>query len=283
MTTGNDHQLHPELWVQKYGDYLFNYALLRLRDTSIAEEMVQETFLGALRSRPFFKGESTERTWLIGILKNKIVDHIRRTIREGHVSNVETSEKQPEEFFDIEGKWVLKPAQWISDPGSVIEKKEFWKVFQSCMAELPAQQAHAFTLREIEELSTDEICNVLNISSTNLRVIIYRARIRLRHCLESKWFSGDKKGTMMFMITCREASRLISESLDRRISFWERIILKFHLLMCKFCSRYKRQMLFTREVIQRYINEIEMKEGIVTASLSQDAKKRIHRAIELNI
>lgn len=183
----------PAIWVESYGNALFRYALFRLRDPALAEDMVQETFLAALRAREQFMGHSSEKTWLIGILKHKIIDHFRKISREQPLRESDLSEEASEEIFDKAGEWKVKPTEWGSDPKGVLEKKEFWEVFRHCLFELPDRLAHAFTLRELEGLKSDEIRNLMNVSSTNLGVIMYRARMGLRHCLEKRWF-GQKAG-----------------------------------------------------------------------------------------
>jgi RNA polymerase sigma-70 factor (TIGR02943 family) len=180
-------QIDPAGWVDNHGDVLFRYALLRLRDSPAAEEVVQETFLAALKSRDSFSGRSSERTWLVGILKHKIVDYIRRRIREHPAAEADTSDFNTEEPFDGAGRWKTGPARWRTDPAVAREMSEFQQVFNTCMENLPERQADAFTLREMEELSSEEICKVLGISETNLWVMLHRARQRLRGCIDEEW------------------------------------------------------------------------------------------------
>ena len=181
----------PDTWVDQHGDYLFGYALLRLRDRPLSEDVVQETFLAALNARKSFSGNSSERTWLVGILKNKIVDHIRKVSREHLVDDVEPY-ADVEEFFDQDGGWKTKPNEWMADPATVFEGKEFWEIFSGCLSVLPSRLHDAFSLRELEGLDSPEVCKVLNISATNLWVILHRARIQLRDCLEAEWFNYEK-------------------------------------------------------------------------------------------
>jgi len=178
----------PENWVDQHGDYLFGYALLRLRDPRTAEDMVQETFLAALQARDNFAGRSSERTWLVGILKHKILNHLCRNSRERPISDVESPVDRMEEFFDDRGRLKATATEWATDPSRVFEQKEFWEVLQRCLSRLPVRLSEAFLLREMDELSSEEICNVLNVSVTNLRVMLHRARLRLRLCLELNWF-----------------------------------------------------------------------------------------------
>jgi RNA polymerase sigma-70 factor (ECF subfamily) len=184
----------PEIWVDQHGDSLYRYALLRLRDPSVAEEMVQETFLAALQSREKFAGRSSERTWLIGILKHKIIDHFRRISRHAGAEQLELHAPELEELFQSSGEWVghwdfeQGPIEWQTNPAALLEQSEFQQTLQHCLGELPPRLANAFTLREMEELSSEEVCKVLEISTTNLWVMLHRARAHLRHCIEINWF-----------------------------------------------------------------------------------------------
>jgi len=185
-------QSDPEKWVDEYADDLFRYAVFRLHDPELAEDVVQETFLAALRARKQFSGRSSEKTWLTGILKHKIVDQMRKVSRERPLNSTEFSTGSAENVFDEGGKWKNDPPDWGDDPSEDLEKKEFREVFERCLSSLPARLCDAFSLRELDGLSTKEVCKVLNISATNVWVMLYRARMRLRHCLEMNWF-GKKK------------------------------------------------------------------------------------------
>ena len=191
---GNTQQSEPENWVDEYADDLFRYAMFRLRDPERAEDVVQETFLAALHARKQFSGRSSEKTWLTGILKHKIVDQIRKASRERPLNAVESPMDSPyEDVFDNEGKWRDGPADWGADPSKDLEKKEFKKVFERCLADLPPHLGDAFSLRELDGLSSKEVCKVLDVSATNLWVMLYRARTRLRRCLEMNWFELKKE------------------------------------------------------------------------------------------
>jgi RNA polymerase sigma-70 factor (ECF subfamily) len=184
--------MNPAQWVDDHGDYLFRFALSRLRDRVVAEDLVQETFLAAFKGRERFKGASSERTWLVSILKRKLVDHMRRKGREQTMSDLATSERWVEALFDERGSWKKKRSKWGADPESAFEKAEFWSIFAACMRKLPERLANAFMLRELEQLDTQEVCKVLEISANNLWVMLHRARLGLCHCLEVNWF-GSKK------------------------------------------------------------------------------------------
>jgi len=185
---------NPESWVDQYGDFLYRFTLSRIKDPSIAEDLVQETFLAALKARKNFQGRSTAKTWLIAILKHKIVDHIRKRVREQTSDKIEsmhdTAANDPvDNSFNDKGDWQIRPSKWAIDPMKLYEQKEFMDVLYHCLGELPKRQAEAFMMREIDGFSTEEICKVLNISATNSWVMLYRARMWLRQCLENNWLN----------------------------------------------------------------------------------------------
>jgi RNA polymerase sigma-70 factor (ECF subfamily) len=175
-------------WVDQHGDFLFRYAVARLGNGAVAEDLVQETFLAALRDEKSFSGRSAERTWFVGILKHKIVDHLRRQGRERPVSAITSAGEIGEELFDTNGWWQVKPANWLGDPTQVFEKKEFWEAFNHCLENLPQRLRSVFAFREIDELSADEVCEALKVTPGNLGVLLHRARMGLRRCLEINWF-----------------------------------------------------------------------------------------------
>jgi RNA polymerase sigma-70 factor (ECF subfamily) len=183
----------PESWVDEHGDALFRYALFRIHDAQLAEDLVQETFLAALKARDSFEGRSSLRTWLFGILKHKIIDHIRKASRERPVEDVEIFASSTQESFDNRGGWNSRPAEWTTDPGALFEQKEFWEMLQHCLSELPPRLNQAFTLRELDGLSSEEVRKILNVSATNGGVMLHRARLRLRSCLENTWFEGKSE------------------------------------------------------------------------------------------
>jgi RNA polymerase sigma-70 factor (TIGR02943 family) len=181
--------LNPEGWLEKHGDYLYRYALLRLRNSELAEEKVQETFVGALQTQERFQGKASERTWLTSILKRRIFDHFRKISRERAFDNTLLEKVSLDSLFDRKGNWITGQSKWTSNPGESLEQKEFLETFQICLSGLDHRLAQVFVLREMEGLTTQEICDLINISATNLGVMLYRARMRLRCCLELKWFS----------------------------------------------------------------------------------------------
>jgi RNA polymerase sigma-70 factor (ECF subfamily) len=180
---------NPSDWVDRYGDYLFRYAMLRLRDRSTAEDLVQETFLAALKGREAFSGKSSESTWLVGILKHKIADHFRHQAREAPLEDGDLREQPDSSPFDGSGHWTNGPTDWGGNPADLYREKNFLDQLTKCLSGLSPNHANAFTLREIEGEDTREICKVLNVSETNLWVILHRARMQLRRCLETRWFN----------------------------------------------------------------------------------------------
>lgn len=177
-------------------NYLVRYAMLQLRDPHLAEDVVQETLLVAVESRDKFSGLSTLRTWLTGILKHKILDLRRKQMREGELPNTDDEQDPYEnicaESFDNQGHWTSPPQHWAS-PAQSFENQKFWEVFEHCNQRMPLNSAQAFMMREFMDLSTDEICKELAISTTNCWVLLHRARLALRECLELQWF-GRKEG-----------------------------------------------------------------------------------------
>jgi len=190
--TQRDSREPDEQGVAKHRDYLYRYALLHLRDESRAEDVVQETLLAAVESQDRFSGRSSVRTWLTGILKHKIVDVFRRQAREAPLDvepDAGADEGIGDLYFDRADRdhWRAFPQTW-GDPERTLEDKRFWEVFDLCSKQMPAQIARVFYMREFMGHETDEICKELGITATNCWVMLYRARMNLRQCLESRWF-----------------------------------------------------------------------------------------------
>lgn len=176
--------------LQTHRPYLLRVAMLQLRNTETAEDVVQDTLVAALQGAAGFSGRSSVKTWLTGILKHKIVDVIRRRAREPAFDQLD-EECQIDDFdavFDASGHWENPPAQW-GNPESDLSRQQFFDIMQFCLEKLPPNTARVFMMREVMELEGDEICKELTITSTNLWVILYRARMALRQCLEQHWFA----------------------------------------------------------------------------------------------
>lgn len=176
----------PSLWLERYGDYLFRYAMSRLRDPDAAEEVVQETLVAALGNVGQFAGRGSERGWLVGILKRKIVDLIRKRNRT-KTTGFEEGGDPSDWLFDEKGNWRRDAKVQAGRPEAAMERQEFWDALWSCMETVPQRQADAFTLRELEGVSTDGICKELGVTASHVWVLLYRARMRLAQCLKTRW------------------------------------------------------------------------------------------------
>lgn len=189
--------LNPERWLEAYGDALFAFAASRIRDRAIAQDLVQETFLAAIKASHTFAGRSSERSWLFGILRNKLVDYYRRHSREITITDLEAALPEEQGAFGVRGPgkdgWLTRfaPKAWDS-PEDALVSKEFQEVLKSCLAGLPEKVGQVFFLREVDGVSSEDICKDLSLSPNNLWVILHRARMGLRRCLEVHWF-GDKR------------------------------------------------------------------------------------------
>ena len=183
-----------EEWLTEHGGVLYRYALLQLRDPHKAEDMVQETLLAALQAHAGFSGGVALRTWLFGILKHKIIDQFRRDAREVSLNEPEVvtdSDALDEDNFTVARHWCNRPANW-GNPEQILASHQFWQIFQLCLDYLPERQARLFMLREVMEHSSEEICQELDITATNLWTMLYRARLVLRKCLEKNGISKIK-------------------------------------------------------------------------------------------
>jgi RNA polymerase sigma-70 factor, ECF subfamily len=176
--------------IHTHRGYLLRVAVLQLRDNDLAEDVVQDTLMAALQGAAGFSGRSSLKTWLTGILKHKIVDAIRKKGRGPIVSSLD-EESRVDDFdalFDESGHWDNAPATW-GDPEAELSRNQFFDIVDFCLEKLPPNTARVFMMREVMELEGDEICKELSITSTNLWVILYRARVALRQCLEQNWFA----------------------------------------------------------------------------------------------
>jgi len=180
--------------IEKHRPYLLRFATLQLRDHSAAEDAVQETLLAAIQGVQNFAGQSSIRTWLVGILKHKIIDHLRRQSREAPLQTDadEFSLEDLDGLFKSDGHYAEEPANW-SSPDAALNEKRFFEALERCMQGLPDKSAKAFMMREVLGMETGEICKELRISSTNCWVLLYRARTALRLCLEKSWFGAPAR------------------------------------------------------------------------------------------
>jgi RNA polymerase sigma-70 factor (ECF subfamily) len=178
--------------LEKHRRAMFKFAMLQLRNETYAEDCVQDALAAAIQSADRFCGDSSVRTWLIGILKHKILDHFRKASREQafSVSDEEGSLEDFDVLFKEDGHFVEPPAPW-TNPEQALTQSEFFQVLERCMQALPKVTARVFTLREVMGVSTEEICAEFGITSNNCWVLIYRARMSLRECLEKRWFGAS--------------------------------------------------------------------------------------------
>lgn len=191
MKSSNDKnavKAEPRRWLELYGDMLYQYALYRVSDQLTAEDLVQETFLSGLKGLGNFKGEASEKNWLFTILKNKIIDHYRKKAKEHAVTSMPDLKAVEGEWFHEDGHWLeyKRPGNWHL-PGSPMEKKEFQTIILRCRDDLKSLQQYVFTLKYIEGRDSDEICKVLNITSSYYWVLMHRARLQMRDCVEMNW------------------------------------------------------------------------------------------------
>jgi len=186
----------PAQSLETHRKYLHRYALFHLRDPALAEDAVQETLIAALAQRDRFQGRSQLRTWLTGILKHKVVDLIRSRDRElpQDRSALEETGESVERAFNAKGHWIEPPADWRS-PDTALEARQFWRVYEECCRRMSRRDALVYSMREVMGLSSEEICKKLELTTTNLHVILFRARMRLRSCMNENWFgTGTHNG-----------------------------------------------------------------------------------------
>ena len=183
----SDHTINPNKWIDLYSDYLFNYTITRVNDRAIAQDLVSDTFLAGLKSMKNFKGEASERTWLVSILKRKVIDHYRKSNSKKGKAEVRMSYNSDSE---TEGDWL---EERVADPfdktaEDQIENTELASAIDDCLSKLPKKQAQIFEMKTILNYETETICNELEITASNLWVIIHRARTAMAGCLEKNWF-----------------------------------------------------------------------------------------------
>ncbi len=181
------HEIYPNQWIERYSDYLFNYTITRVNDREIAKDLVQDTFFAGLKSMQNFKGEASERTWLVSILKRKIIDHYRKINSAKGRAEVKMNFNSE---GDDDGDWL---EQRVADPYDKtaeddLENTELGLAIHGCIEKLPPKQAEVFKKKTLLGYDTEAICNELGITPSNLWVIIHRARTSLASCLEDNWF-----------------------------------------------------------------------------------------------
>ena len=185
-----DHGSNPHAWLDRHGDALYRFALVRVRRADVAEDLVQETLLSAWRGRDGFRGTASEQTWLTAILKRKVVDWLRHRIRE------RVSDLGPDGFTDAlftrRGEWKVHPPRWDrGNPTSPLERVEFWAVLHACLGKLPSRLHDVFVLRYLDEVAGSAACQELGLTPSNLCVMLHRARLRVWACLSDNWFRDE--------------------------------------------------------------------------------------------
>jgi RNA polymerase sigma-70 factor (ECF subfamily) len=180
----------------EHGDVLYRYARARVGHRQLAEDLVQDALVAALQSRERFEGRATVRTWLLSILRHKIIDHGRRaatSISAAEADSQNSSGGICARYFSVKGLWKQAVASWRG-PDQALEDREFWDVLDGCLGRLPPSLSAPFVLREIDELDPAELRRILGVSEVNLRVRLHRARLLLRECLEKHWFGAERSG-----------------------------------------------------------------------------------------
>jgi len=180
--------INPHQWVSAHADYLYAYAIKRISDKELAQDLVQETFLAALQKVQNFEGRSSERTWLTAILKNKIIDVYRKK-SSGLTIEIKAAEHEQQDFFEPNGHWNPgnSPKSFGIEHNDALLNKEFNQILQKCMQKLPALWMAVFTMKHIDDEDTHIICAELKVTPSNFWVIIHRAKLNLRACLQKNW------------------------------------------------------------------------------------------------
>lgn len=181
--------LNPDKWVDNYADALYSYTLPRVNDAALAEDLVQETFLSAWKAKDSFKGEASEKSWLFTICKNKIIDHYRKKARD-IVQPIAGRDPSDACFDDVE-HWTQenKPGEWGIDYSQALDNKDFYRILEACKKKLQEIQQSVFVMKYMEDLDSAEICKALGITASNYWVLIHRAKLQLRTCLEKNWIN----------------------------------------------------------------------------------------------
>lgn len=183
------HALHPETWIDQYADQMLGYTVVRVANRDIAKDLVQETFFVALRSKDNYRGEISEKNWLYLILRSRILDHYKKK-KEVLASQLAGEGSESDDHFGVEdGIWRAEaaPAEWEAD--RMVQSKEFMNVLNQCRSKLSDMQQAVFTMKFIDGESSDDICKELDLTSSNYWVLVHRAKLHLRKCLEMNWMT----------------------------------------------------------------------------------------------
>lgn len=177
----------PETWVEKYGDYLYRFAMSRLKNPDLAADCVQETLLAGIRNFDRFDGSRDVKFWLRGIMRNKIVDHFRKLARERQVDIGEDAEILESALYKHTGIPTMSPEPWKFDPRKAFDQVEFWEAFEQCVEQLEGPAHQAFVLKVLDDMETEEVCKVMGIEANYLWVLLHRARKQIKALLEQYW------------------------------------------------------------------------------------------------
>lgn len=193
-TISTPDEFDDSVFISQIRREMFRFAVLQLKDEGLAEDAVQEALIAAHQKQSTFNGKSAFKTWVFAILKNKIIDILRKRARDSMVSTLsdDDSDDMSDTLFNQRGFWNAGelPIGWTA-PMESVKDDHFWRVFEICLTGLADNLSKIFMMREFLEMDSDEICSTLNISTSNLHVMLYRARIRLRECLENRWFKQE--------------------------------------------------------------------------------------------
>jgi len=186
----NPEIIDSDLWVEKYGDMMYRFALVRVKNQDVAEEVVQSALVGALQSQKSFQGRSSEKSWLFGILKHKIMDHFRAAKKYQTYDLSSDDGADPyERAFDKSRHWHMPVQNWNLDPEKAAQNRQLVAALSLCLDKLSDKYRRIFVMREVDGVGSEEICNEFNIQPTNLWVMLHRARNQLKICLETQWFN----------------------------------------------------------------------------------------------
>ena len=183
----------PAHWIESYADALFKFARVRVGDRETAKDLVQETFLSALQNIESFRGESSQETWLIAILKNKIIDYYRKRKTSNSVPLIdEEGNSELDKYFDEEGEWrtSARPVSWNATGYQILRSKEFLEILQRCLSKLSDHGRSIFVSKYLDELDSEEICKQLELTTSNYWVIMHRAKLQIRQCIEKNWLKA---------------------------------------------------------------------------------------------
>lgn len=197
MSNDEKYACDPNMWVNEYSDEFFRFTIYRVKNREVAEDLVQETFLSGLKALDNFRRDCPEKSWLYNILRNKIIDHFRKKTNQEIKRSSASAELDDDSFYHVyfkkEGKganhWEENsmPEKWDVSADLLLEREEFMEFLMLCISLLPETWGKVFSLKNIEELTTNEICKEIGITPSNLWTIIHRAKLQLRGCLEKRW------------------------------------------------------------------------------------------------